>query len=86
MNEEQDYEIYHKPLKYKQGTITMQTAGTALFIFRSVGLVAEACSGRRTREGHPSATKSLVLCEPALPVAAWKGAPCRLCPEGALLR
>lgn len=86
MNKEQDYEIYHKPLKYKQGTITMQTAGTALFICKSVGLVAEACSGKRTRKGHPSTTKSLALYEPALPVAAWKGAPCRLYPEGALLR
>lgn len=42
MNEGQDYEIYHKPLKYKQGTITMQTAGAVLFICNSVGPVAEA--------------------------------------------
>lgn len=77
MNEGQEYEIYHKPLKYKQGSITMQTAGAVLFICNSVGPVAEACSGWRTREGHPSATGSLVLYEPALPVAAWKGAPCR---------
>ena len=47
MNEGQDYEIYHKPLKYKQGTITMQTAGAVLFICNSVGPVAEACSGRQ---------------------------------------
>lgn len=32
INEGKDYKIYHKPLKHQQGIITVQTAGTALFI------------------------------------------------------
>lgn len=57
MNEEQDYEIYHKPLKYKQGTITVQTAGTALFICKSDGACGRgyAQAGELGRRSSPGA-------------------------------
>ena len=52
INEGKDYEIHHKPLKHKQGIISMQTAGTALFICNGGahgrGPLRQANSGRVT--------------------------------------
>lgn len=52
INEGKDYKIYHKPLKHQQGIITVQTAGTALFICNGGahgrGPLRQANSGRVT--------------------------------------